>query len=90
VTDRSEEWLLSELGEGWTRSGDGVFYPPGISPPDPIDAGPEDPASLRHRRAELVRIHERTAERAAAFPNAVTARQAEALRAAIADIDRRL
>lgn len=88
--DRSEEWLLAELGEGWTRSGDGVYYPPGIAPPGLLEAGLEDLASLQHRRAELVRLYERTAERAAAFPNPVTERQAAALRDAIADIDRRL
>ena len=88
--DRSEEWLLAELGAGWTRSGDGVYYPPGIAPPAPLRSTPDDPASLDHRRAELVRLYERTAERAAAFPNPVIERQAAALRDAIADIDRRL
>jgi len=88
--DRSEEWLLAELGPGWTRSGDGVYYPPGVEPPRLLGSVPDDPVSLQHRRAELVRLYERTAERVGAFPNPVLERQANALRDAIADIDRRL
>jgi hypothetical protein len=92
----NEESLLAELGEGWTKSGDGVYYPPGVTPPDQLVAGvervtdPADLANLHHRRAELVRIYERTAERAAAFPNPVIEGQARKLRDAIDDIDRRL
>jgi hypothetical protein len=49
-----------------------------------------EPWTLRHRRNELVRRHERALERVALFPNAVNERHLKELANEIAAIDEQL
>lgn len=53
-------------------------------------AGPGEAARLRHRLRELSRRRDRAIERVALFPNPVNARQLEAMRFELAELEWRL
>ncbi len=96
---RDATWFAKQLGDGWTSTGDGIYYPPepervvpepALASPDPIDAERLDVYRLPHRRSELMRLRERLVERVARFPNAVTERQLTDLEQELASVARRL
>jgi hypothetical protein len=95
---RDGTWFAQQLGDGWTSTGDGIYYPPEPhSAPQPAAlrheaAGHEDRDAYRlpQRRRELIRFRERLVERVARFPNPVTERQLRELERELSSLARRL
>lgn len=95
-TAARDTWFAQQLGDGWTSTGDGIYYPPeprrDLPEPAPaLEAAVAAPEyRLPQRRSELMRLRERLVERVGRFPNPVTERQLREIEQELGALVRRL